>query len=75
MLACVPIGTVVWRAYSSWAREKDRKWRQAQIAQLESVRERMKTSIDPEPVLYPKLPEVPVAGLLEPPRYVPLDQR
>lgn len=71
VLAGIVLGWVFWRKYSAKLCEEERKWRKAQVAQLESVKERMKVEIAPVPVCYPELPSVPLAGLLAPPRYLP----
>lgn len=57
------------------ASELEQKWREAQARQLASVQERMRGVMEPAPVSYPELPDVPLAGLLAPPRLLPQDSR
>jgi hypothetical protein len=68
MLAAIPLGRLLRRVREEKVRSVERKWREAQAAQLESVKERMNVEIDPAPMVYPELPRVRLAGLLAPPR-------
>lgn len=68
MLAAIPLGRLIRRKREERVSTEEREWREAQAAQLESVKERMKVEIDPEPMVYPELPRVRLAGLLAPPR-------
>lgn len=59
MLACILLSWMLWRRYQAKLGEKERRWREAQLAQLESVKERMKEVIDPAQVDYSKMPGTP----------------
>jgi len=73
MLACVPFGTILWRKHNARMREKDQELRDAQLAQLQSLKDRMKD--EPVPLGYPDLPSVRLAGLLAAPRDLPSEPR
>jgi hypothetical protein len=59
MLACILVSWMLWHRYKTRLGEKERRWREAQLAQLESVKERMKEVIDPAQVGYSELPGTP----------------
>jgi hypothetical protein len=69
IVGCIPFGTVVWRKREAQLREEDEKWRDTQLARLQSLRDRMKDQ--PVPLGYPDLPSVRLAGLLAAPRDEP----
>lgn len=71
MLACIPLGRILWRKHKAGLHETDRKWQAHQAARLESLLDRMKVEVDPAPVDYPELPRVHLAGLLSPPCDLP----
>jgi hypothetical protein len=68
VLAAIPLGRLLRGKWEAKVRTEEREWREAQAAQLESVKERMNVEIDPAPMVYPELPRVRLAGLLAPPR-------
>jgi hypothetical protein len=75
VLPGVLIGWTLWRKHRARMCEEDRQWRDAQAAQLKSVKERLKAQMAPEPDVYPELPKVRLAGLLAPPRQAPFEWR
>jgi hypothetical protein len=75
MLACVPFGTILWRKHDSKLCEKDRKWRDHQVARLEFLKDCMKAETDPAPASHPELQSVHLAGSLSTPGNVPFEHR
>ena len=67
ILAAIALCWRLWRKHKVKLCEADRKWREAQLAQLECVKERLKLVIDVTPAEPLDLPSVPLAGLLAPP--------
>jgi hypothetical protein len=59
MLACILLSWMLWRNCKARLSEKERKWREAQLAQLESVKERLKEIADPAPADSMDLPGAP----------------
>ena len=74
MLGSLPSVLVLWRKHKATSSERDQKWRDYQVARLESLVDRMKKAeVAPAPMCYPELPSVPLAGLLPPPRSTRLE--
>jgi hypothetical protein len=67
ILAAIALGWRLLRKRKAKLCEADRKWREAQLAQLECVKERLKLVIDAKPAEPLDLPGVPLAELLVPP--------
>ena len=67
ILAAIALGWRLLRKHKAKLCEADRKWREAQLAQLECVKERLKLVIDDTPAEPLDLPSVPLGGLLAPP--------
>lgn len=59
MLACVLLSWMLWRRRKTRLSENEHKWREAQLAQLESVKERLKEIADPAPADSTELPGAP----------------
>jgi uncharacterized protein YpmS len=59
ILAGILLSWLLWRRHKARLREKERQWREAQFAQLESVKERMNEIMDPALADYSELPNAP----------------
>jgi hypothetical protein len=73
ILACVPFGLILCRRHNARTREKDEELRDAQLARLQSVEDRMKDELVPRGYL--DLPSVRLAMLLAAPRDEPSEPR
>jgi hypothetical protein len=59
LLASILLTWLLWRGHKAKLCEKERKWREAQAAQLKSVKERLQEAIDPAAAHYTELPGAP----------------